>query len=191
MIRVVEADEVDADVLRAVFGERGESHRCQCQRYKLAAGQSFGGVPVEVRAAALRQQVSDEPTSGLVALDDGDAVGWCAVEPRPRLTGLVRTGRLVWAGRDEDRDDGSVWALTCVLVRSGHRRAGTGRALVRAAVDHARRHGAAALEGYPLTAPATIAVELHVGTLGMFLGAGFAEVARPSPRRAVVRIELR
>ena len=32
--------------------------------------------------------------------------------------------------------------------------------------------------------------ELHVGTRSMFDAAGFAEVARPTPRRVVMRIDL-
>jgi len=32
--------------------------------------------------------------------------------------------------------------------------------------------------------------ELHVGTEGVFADAGFTEVSRPTPRRAVMRIDF-
>ena len=32
--------------------------------------------------------------------------------------------------------------------------------------------------------------ELHVGTVGMFAAAGMAELSRPTPRRAVMRIDF-
>ena len=32
--------------------------------------------------------------------------------------------------------------------------------------------------------------ELHVGTLSMFIGAGFTEVVRPTIRRAVMRLDF-
>jgi len=32
--------------------------------------------------------------------------------------------------------------------------------------------------------------ELHVGSLGIFKAAGFTEIGRPTPRRAVVRIDF-
>jgi hypothetical protein len=37
--------------------------------------------------------------------------------------------RVVWAGRDEDRDDDSVWAVTCFVTRTGFRRRGISAAL--------------------------------------------------------------
>ena len=47
------------------------------------------------------------------------------------------------------------------------------------------------LEGYPMTTTSgALLEELHVGTLGTYLDAGFTEVLRPSLRRAVVRIDL-
>ncbi len=129
-------------------------------------------------------------TSGLVARFHGKPAGWCAVEPRPAYAGLLRNARVPWEGRDEDRTDTSVWAVTCVLVRAGHRRKGVGSALVRAAMVHAQQCGAKALEAYPMTMPSAVADELHPGLLGMYLDAGFGEVIRPSRRRAVVRVDF-
>lgn len=37
---------------------------------------------------------------------------------------------------------------------------------------------------------AAIDEELHVGTLSVFLAAGFEEVSRPTARRAVVRVDF-
>lgn len=195
MITCVPANEASWEELQLVFGTRGPASRCWCQRYRLGPGESFGAVPDEVRAGRLREQADAgcpgaEHTSGLVARLDGEPVGWCAVEPRPAYDGLVRVFRVPWEGRAEDRTDDSVWAVTCVLARAGHRRRGVGRALVRAAVDHARDRGARALEGYPILSTDVVSEELHVGTLAMFLDAGFTEVARPTRRRAVVRIDF-
>ena len=95
-----------------------------------------------------------------------------------------------WEGRDEDKADDSVWAVTCLFTRAGFRRRGISYALARAAVDHARERGARALEGYPMTTKNAILEELHVGTEGAFAAAGFTEVSRPTVRRAVMRIEF-
>ena len=107
-------------------------------------------------------------TSGLVAYLDGEPVGWCAVEPRPHYEGLVRNNRVPWTGRDEDKADDSVWAVTCLFTRAGFRKRGVSRALARAAVDFARERGARALEGYPITTTNVILEELNVGTVGVF-----------------------
>jgi GNAT superfamily N-acetyltransferase len=194
-VTVVPANETSWTDLQAVFGTRGQASRCQCQRYKLAPRESFASFPEEERAHRLRLQADcDRPdaegTSGLVAYLDGEPAGWCAVEPRPAYPGLVRAYRVPWSGRSEDRHDENVWAVTCLLTRAGFRRRGVSRALARAAVDFARGGGARALEGYPMTTTNAIDEELHVGTLGTFLAAGFVEVHRPSPRRAVVRIDF-
>jgi GNAT superfamily N-acetyltransferase len=194
-IVVVPANEASWDELRKVFGERGEASRCQCQRYKLRPKESFASFPTEDRADRLRQQADcghpeSGTTSGLVAYLDGEPVGWCSVEPRTAYIALLRNNRLPWVGRAEDKTDDSVWAVTCLFTRAGFRRRGVSRALARAAVDFARERGARALEAYPITTKDAIDQELHVGTESVFADAGLTEVSRPSPRRAVRRIDF-
>jgi GNAT superfamily N-acetyltransferase len=194
-ISVVPANEVSLEDLRTIFGRRGEAARCQCQRYKLQPRESFASFPAEERAHRLRQQTDcghpeSGTTSGLVAYLDGEAVGWCAVEPRPAYLGLLRSYRVPWEGRAEDKNDDSVWAVTCFVTRVGFRKRGVSRALAAAAVDFAREHGARAIEGYPITTKEVILEELHVGTEGVFTHAGFVEVSRPTLRRVVMRIDF-
>lgn len=194
-ITVVPANEAPWDDLQTVLGTRGQAPRCQCQRYKLQRRESFASFPVEERAHRLRQQTDcGRPgaprTSGLVAYLDAEPVGWCAVEPRTAYTGLVRNNRVPWDGRTEDKADDTVWAVTCLFTRVGFRRRGISRALARAAVDFARERGARALEGCPMTTKDALSEELHVGTAGVFRDAGFAEIGRPTSRRAVMRIDF-
>jgi GNAT superfamily N-acetyltransferase len=194
-ITIVPANEASWEDLRAVFGTRGDTSRCFCQRYKMAPRESWASVGAEELAFRLRAQTDcghpgSGSTSGLVAYLDGEPAGWCAVEPRiayPRL--LLRT-RVPWDGRDEDKTDDSVWAVTCFAIRAGFRRRGISGALARAAVDYAREHCARALEGYPMTTTNALLGELHVGTVGVFAAAGFTEVTRPTVRRAVRRIDF-
>jgi GNAT superfamily N-acetyltransferase len=194
-IRVVPANETSWEELQAVFGGRGEPHRCQCQWFKVP-GSRWYGIPVEERAGRLEEQAGcgnpDAPTSGLVAYISDEPVGWCAVEPRlayPRLLGH----RVPWTGRAEDRDDDGVWAVSCFVTRTGYRRRGVSYALAHAAVGFAREHGAAALEGYPmLLEPGMNASwgELYVGSRSIFAAAGFEQVSHPTPRRVVMRIDF-
>ncbi len=95
---VVPANEAAWQDLQAVFGTRGQAARCQCQRYKLHPKESFASFSVEERAFRLRRQTDcghpeSGTTSGLVAFRDGEPVGWCAVEPRPAYSGLLRNNR--------------------------------------------------------------------------------------------------
>jgi GNAT superfamily N-acetyltransferase len=204
-LSIVPANQVPWDDLKAVFGDR-DSGRCNCQRFK-TRGWFWEQATDDQRRAQLRDQANcGDPaassTTGLVAyLHDQDhgqdqqatPVGWVAVEPRteyPRLRGLPT----VWKGRPaEQKDDDSVWAVTCFVVRKGYRRRGITYALAEAAVGYAKANGARALEGYAmLTRPGREITwgELHVGARQVFAEAGLAEVSRPSVRRAVMRIDF-
>jgi GNAT superfamily N-acetyltransferase len=194
-ISIVPANEASCDDLQAIFGSRGAGARCQCQRYKLRPKESFGSFPAEERRHRLREQTDcghpeSDTTSGLVAYVDGEPAGWCAVEPRPAYIGLLRVFRVPWDGRDEDKADAGVWAVTCFFTRAGFRKRGVSRALARAAVEFARSRGARSIEGYPMVTKDVILEELHVGTVATFADAGFVDVNRPSERRVVMRIDF-
>jgi GNAT superfamily N-acetyltransferase len=193
-ISVVPANEASCDDLRMIFGRRGAASSCRCQRYKLRPGESFRSFPVEERERRLREQTDcghpeSETTSGLVAYLDREPVGWCAVEPRPEYEGLLRVFRVPWDGRDEDKTDDGVWAVTCLFVRAGFRKRGVSGVLARAAVAFARERGARAIEAYPIIEKNVITEELHVGTPSVFADAGLVEVNRPTLRRLVMRLD--
>lgn len=195
-ITVVPANEASWEDLQAVFGLRGYAAACQCQWFK-CSHREWESLSREERAFRLRQQTDSgypdsDTTTGLVAYLDEEPVGWCAVEPRsayPRLRGM----RVPWSGRDEDKDDGTVWAVTCFVTRVGYRRRGIAHALARAAVDFARERGARAIEGYAmLTNPGEELTwgELYVGSRSMFADAGFTQVSHPTKRRVVMRLDF-
>jgi GNAT superfamily N-acetyltransferase len=197
-VKIVPANEASWEDLQAVFGTRGGTSSCLCQHFKTRGRQwdsETASPPVAQRAARLREQTrcgqpESDATSGLVAYLESEPVGWCAVEPR---TAYVRLGSTPWAGRDEDKADASVWAVTCFVTRAGLRRRGVRRALARAAVDFARLGGARALEGYPMiTEPGKDITwgEVHVGSRSIFADAGFEEVSHPTLRRVVMRIDF-
>jgi len=198
-LTIVPANEASWEDLHAVLGPRGDSSRCQCQRYKMQPGESWASVGAEELAVRLRMQTDcghpdSGTTSGFVAYLDREPVGWCALEPRIAYPRLLLHTRVPWEGRAEDKADDGVWAATCFVTRTGFRRRGISGALARAAVDFARKRGARALEGYPMiTSPAqdvTLPGELHVGSRSIFADAGFDEVSHPTLRRVVMRIDF-
>jgi GNAT superfamily N-acetyltransferase len=197
-ITAVPANEASWADLQAVFGERGSAADCQCQFFKTRGRDwddrvgGHGG-----RAKQLRQQTHcgdpcSRETSGLVAYMDGEPVGWCAVEPRTAYVRLQKKP-LVWAGRDEDKSDDRVWAVTCMITRAGYRKRGVTYALARATVEHARKRGARAVEGYPMIVKPGEEItwgEMYVGNRKVFAAAGFKEVSHPSKRRVVMRVDF-
>lgn len=187
---VVPASEATWSDLQAVFGSRGDPSRCWCQRFRVSPGESWSSEGPEELADRLREQTgcdapSPDGSSGLVAYEDGVAVGWCAVAPRPVHLRMLRHNRVPWEGRDEDEADDGVWAVTCFVTRAGHGRRGLTHALAAAAVEHASERGARAVEGYP-----DVVEGGHVGTRGAFAHAGLVEVHQPTTRRLVMRRDL-
>lgn len=189
-LTIVPASEASWQDLEAIFESSGASSRCWCQRFKMTRGESWASEGPEELARRLRDQTNcgtkkAKTTTGLVAYLDGEPVGWCAVDPRSDNPRLLSHVPVPWVGRNEDKTDATVWAVTCFVVRSGFRRRGISEALTRGAVDFARRRGARAIEGYP-----NLVDNEFQGSLGAFKAAGFEEVSRPSNRRAVVRIDF-
>ncbi|MGN6605665.1 MAG: GNAT family N-acetyltransferase [Jatrophihabitans sp.] len=185
-ITVRPVDESSFADVQAVFGDRGQAARCQCQGYRLN-WYAQRSDDVEGRREMLRDQVAEG--LGLIAHLDGEPVGWCAMAPRTDYAYLRQT---TWKGRSEDRSDDSIWAVTCFVTRPGYRRQGVSTALAAATPGHARDRGARAVEAYPMRpAPGKEVTwgELHVGALSAFLAAGYRIVHEPSLRRAVVRYE--
>jgi GNAT superfamily N-acetyltransferase len=197
-IRIVPANEASWSDIQAIVGDRGPAAICWCQRYKLAPKEAFKSNPPAVRAQRMRDQTragetSARTTSGLVAYLDDEPAGWAAVEPRSAYGGLARVYKVPWHGRDEDKSDPSVWAVTCVFVRAGYRKRHVAYALASASVSHARSRGARAIEAYPmLTEPVQEITrgEMNVGNRSIFDAAGFREVGHPTPRRLVMRIDF-
>jgi GNAT superfamily N-acetyltransferase len=195
-LAIVPANEASWDDLAAIFGTTDYPGRCQCQRFKVR-GWIWRDSTQEQRLEMLREQTAcDNPdaatTSGLVAYLGGEPVGWVAVEPRTAYPKL-RGSRVPWSGRNEDKDDDGVWAVTCFTVRKGFRGRGLTYSLAKATIDYARDRGARALEAYPMiTQPGKEITwgETHVGTRQVFAEAGFTEITHPTPRRVVMRINF-
>jgi hypothetical protein len=62
-------------------------------------------------------------------------------------------------------------------------------ALISAAIDYARAAGAPALEAYPLDGAVSPSAT-STGYASTFAKAGFSEIARRSPERPIMRIQL-
>jgi ribosomal protein S18 acetylase RimI-like enzyme len=180
------------DALAAMFREGGDPRWCWCQHWRLRSRDMAAAKVPHLRERLHDQALSAEPP-GLVAFDGDRAVGWVSLGPRTDFERIVRS-RVI-----PTIDDRPVWSIVCFAVSATARGQGIGRALLDAAVAHARERGADALEAYP------VAIEdggrIHpdaafTGTLPMFERAGFTVVADrasdPSKAngRVVVRREL-
>lgn len=156
--------------LQAVLNPAGKEPHCWCTYWRLSSG--------EYRTArgedTMRALVEDDPAPGLLAYLDGQVVGWCNVGPRSAMGRLVRSRTIPAV------DEVPVWAVVCFVVRVGHRRQGVTEELLHGAVEYARRHGAPAIEGYPIDpgGKRVNTADVYVGTMGIFERAGFRRVGQ-------------
>ena len=191
-IAVVSIADVPWADVETVFGTRGDPARCWCQFFKMPNAE-WWATSTEEKSSHLRTQTANAPLPpGLIAYLDGEPVGWCAVEPRPAYPMILRS-KVVTIASTEAAEDDSVWWVSCFVVRTGYRRRGVSRALVAAAVSWARDHGARVIEGYPIDVvqkPKVSSATLYHGSLTLFEQAGFTVQARPTPGRALMRLEL-
>jgi len=171
--------------LERLFGPRGACAGCWCMYWCLSASR-YQEMKGEDNKRALHARVRAGDVPGLIGYVDGEAVAWCAVEPRERYPRLAGSRIL------SPVDDRPVWSVSCLYVRADHRRQGLTAEMLKAAALHARAHGASLIEGYPHDPGAERmgAAFAWTGFASAFRAAGFEEVARRSPKRPIMRCEL-
>jgi len=181
--------------LAALFDQGGDPRWCWCAYFRVRGRTWSNSTPGQNRKV-LEGAVADgdkvDRAPGLVAYDGDEVVGWVSVGPRTDYERL--TYSTVLAPVDEQ----PVWSIVCFVVGRRSRGQGVARALLEAAIDHARDHGATILEAYPVDVPSRTRVasaNVYQGTLSMFERAGFEVVARrqhnaASLVRPIVRLAL-
>lgn len=143
------------------FGRRGDDPSwCWCQLFLRSANSESEKVkPKPDNRNALRQEIAQAVVPpGLLVYVDDRPVGWTRVGPRSDFPRVSDNGALAKVLTE----DPGVWWVTCFAVDSRHRRSGVGSALLKAAVEFARDHGATAVEGHPVDVAALSAA--RVGT---------------------------
>lgn len=132
----------------------------------------------------LRERMSSGTPLGLLAVEDGEPVGWVAVSPRSTYPRLA-TSKITHSDAGPD-----TWSVTCFFVHRGARRQGLAATLLNAAVDYARTRGATTIEGHPVDTEGErrTSGDLYHGTLAMFQAAGFTLIERRGTHRALVRL---
>lgn len=165
--------------LAELFAAGGDPKWCWCQYWR-KPGSSWANTPADENRDDLRARLDrDGPAPGLVALEDGRAVGWVGLGPREEFPRLARSRVLPQLPGER------VWVVNCFVVARRSRRLGLAGRLLEAAVAYASANGAALVEGYPVATGGrrVPSASAYTGTAGMFERAGFS-LASPSASRA-------
>jgi GNAT superfamily N-acetyltransferase len=171
--------------VETVFAGCADAGRCWCAFWRRERRDYNAGTRDGSNRALFRDLVEAGKPLGLLGYRNGAPVAWCGVAPRAEQPRLARSRNLAPV------DGLPVWSITCFVTTKAHRRTGLLRPLVAAAARLARSRGAPALEAYPIDAARPLGSgEIYTGVLRPFLDLGFREVARRSPTRPIVRLDL-
>ena len=168
-----------------LMGPKGGYGGCWCMLWRLGR-KAYDEMHGEANRKAMADVVRAGPPPGLLAYDGEAPVGWISVAPREVFVRL-ETSRVL-----KPVDDRPVWSVSCIYIARSHRRRGVSTVLLNGACGLARDHGATCLEGYPVS-PQKSSYPVSYAWTGfheMFVRAGFEEVARGSPTRPIMRLEL-
>jgi len=169
-----------ADVVE-VFEGCSYGRKCWCAYWYLPNAEFKEGWG-ETNRGPLERLVKEGAEPGLIAYVEGVPAGWVGLAPRRSFDRLNRSKTFA------PIDDVGVWAVNCFIVGRRFRRRGLVSTLAGAAASFAIGKGAPGVEAYPLEpGPKTGASDLYLGTPNAFAAAGYVEVARPLPRRPVMR----
>jgi ribosomal protein S18 acetylase RimI-like enzyme len=119
-------------------GQGMQSNGCWCMWWRERTGDAARN------KNTLRALVEERREPGLLAYEDGLAVGWLSLGPRPELRQLARSKKYA-----PPKEQPGSWAIVCFYVHAAARHRGVADALVEAAVDHVRARGGRLIEAYP------------------------------------------
>ena len=169
-----------------LFGPRGAVAGCWCMWWRISRAdfeKNKGGQ----NKKSIEKIINKNEVPGILAYSNGNAIGWCSIQPRevfPRLDNSTILQKV---------DDKPVWSILCFFVKRGFRKSGVSEELIKAAVNHAGKLGAKIVEGYP-TEPKKEKVAdafVYTGFYSSFKKAGFEEVARRSETRPIMRYYIK
>jgi GNAT superfamily N-acetyltransferase len=163
------------DDFEALFSHKGAPGYCWCMAWRTTPEEAkhHSGA---ARKPMIQARIAAVTPVGLIGYLDGNPVAWVSIAPRDTYRKL---------GGPAATDDECIWSLVCLYIHRPLRGRGYGRQLIDAAVDHARRRGATAIEAYPVD-PASPSYRFG-GFVPAFERLGFSEVGRAGSRRHVMR----
>jgi len=170
----------------ALFGQRGACGNCWCMSFRLAKKAFEHGKQNNGNKRAMKKLVWSGKTTGILALLDGQPIGWCALSPREDFA------RLEYSRVHRRIDDKPVWSIPCFFVKKEFRGKGVSVALLRGAIAYARSAAIPILEAYPAipTRERLPDAFAWIGLYRSFQRAGFVVVDRTSRSRPMVRYNV-
>lgn len=173
-----------------LFGKQGACYGCWCTHFRLPPAARREN-DRERNKDHIRVRIETGPPPGLLAFQDGKAVGWMQVGPRADVPEFNNAGRGSAPLEPADASDPDVWAISCFFLRSKARGKGLTHQLVQGGIEFARENGARFLEACPMDLSRdSRSIGLFVGSTRVFEKAGFQRMVERKTGRPLVRLVL-
>jgi predicted GNAT family acetyltransferase len=173
-----------------LFGKQGACYGCWCTHFRLPPAARREN-DRERNKDHIRARIEAGPPPGLLAFQDGNAVGWMQIGPRADVPEWNNAGRGSAPLEPSEADDPDVWAISCFFLRSKARGKGLTHQLVQGGVEFARDNGARVLEACPMDLSRdSRSIGLFVGSTRVFEKAGFQRMVERKAGRPLVRLVL-
>ena len=173
-----------------LFGKQGACYGCWCTYFRLPPAARKAN-DSQQKKEIIRERIQAGPPPGVLAFDDGQAIGWMQIGPRadvPEWNNAGRGSAPVAAG---DAFDPSVWAISCFFLRSKARGKGLSHGLVSSGLVFARENGARFVDACPIDrSKSSRSVGLFVGSTRVFEKAGFSKLVERKAGRPLMRYAL-
>jgi GNAT superfamily N-acetyltransferase len=177
-----------ADLAR-LFGANRSASGCWCMWFITSVKDYHAAGAAGNRARFEQLARQSEVPMGLIAYQDDEPVGWCAIGPKERFARALNTPTL--KGHVSD-NSGRAWFVPCFFVREDVRRTGITSALLARAVELASEHGATVVQGFPFAGSKRgSGGDTQVGLESAFASCGFEPTHRPSKNRVVMELRLK
>ncbi|KUM28205.1 acetyltransferase [Mesorhizobium loti] len=173
-----------------LFGKQGACYGCWCTHFRLTPAERRAG-DRERNKDHIKARIEAGPPPGLLAFEDGKAVGWMQIGPRADVPEWNNQGRGSAPVDPADAADASVWAISCFFIRVKARGRGITHRLVDGGIAFARDNGARLLEACPIDLSRdSRSIGLFVGSSRVFEKAGFERLLERKPGRPLMRLVL-
>ncbi|MEM7116025.1 MAG: GNAT family N-acetyltransferase [Chloroflexota bacterium] len=173
------------DDLGNLFCTNRHTEKCWCMWHIISVKAFHAGGEAENRAQLTQLAHTEDKPIGILAYQENEPVGWCAVGPRERYARAIKAPTYRHKG---DEPFTNVWLVPCFFVRSDVRKMGVTILLLKTAVQLAKEYNAEAIDGFPFASgKRRSSSQIHVGFESTFLACGFDPIRRPSESRVVMR----
>lgn len=173
-----------------LFGKQGACYGCWCTYFRLPPAARKANDSSR-KKGIIRERIEIGPPPGLLAFEDGQAVGWMQIGPRADVPEWNNAGRGSAPIEPGDAADPAMWAISCFFLRRTARGKGLTHALVQEGLAFARENRARIVEACPIDhSKGSHSVGLFVGSTRVFEKAGFSRLVERKAGRPLMRYVL-